>query len=919
MIGRCSLSTLVAMAALLTNRAGAQPPPGRAVSKSGVPVGGQELFTLALNSTPVGEIPGTIRLVQGNVEVVLKDGTRMLKAATASTFLITLPQVLPQDFTLEFDLIPKAGGPPPDLSIEGTPTVNQGPGSAHLLWQADGYLAVIGGGQDNYEQPMPEDLRAALPGVLTEVGVSFEGNTVKLYTNGRRLYTLERQFARGRVLRVSLGGVDDANAVYLAGLRVATGAPVIAEGPQQSESRSQASTAASTAVTGLVVTIDGQKKATLKWTAVPDAFGYAALRWKPSDLTCCKNLSPPGAASITEWLDGVLADGTYAYRVYATTATGTVFGETRVTVKQGTISEGITGAGSGTIASTAPPAPPPILTPNRPVDPITSTSIMSNAPAATIAPITGTPNQAWLRWTPATGAVNYIVLRREGANPEERRTANPITQSYFNDAIANHAITYSYQVRAYQADGKYGNSAWVTFTPPPMANPAGFIARQVGAGEVMLSWQKVDGASEYRLEGPGLPSGIAATSEVFLGVGGLQADAPLSWKVVAVYGGSLFDPSTRPTASITLPSTPWRSVPWLSMRNGAGSLIEEIAYYSSLIQSGAIKDCKKPDTPWDCMVPAYDIITKFPVDEVFYNRLMDIRTPGTPGKGGRPVYDVAFADMRDMGAGRHVYCTDAGIAPANETLCWASTHGPAPGATDWGDPVVALNSTAGPPNRGWTFFRQGIKGTLFAAFDGTSQVGGYGTDQYSFAKASTVLDTEGPKRLPHACLACHGGRYDPTSHTVVETSLIPLDPSALVFSGTVPEETIRQINMVVLNANPSPAVAAYIRGLYRGTPEVAGTTADRNYVPRGWWTAPDLYRKVVRPYCQGCHLQQQPRIDFASYENFTTFKAAILTAVCSTRTMPHAEAPFKALWRDGKDESLPDYLMTTLGLGKCTP
>jgi hypothetical protein len=355
-----------------------------------------------------------------------------------------------------------------------------------------------------------------------------------MYTNGIRLYTLaDRLFVRGKVLRVTLGGQSEENAVYLARLRVAAGAgsagvaasasalPATQTGTAMvsqpvTTSGAQAATATATAVTGLVVTTDAQGKATLRWTAVADAWDYTVLRWKVGDLTCCKNLSPPGSASTTEWLDGVLADGTYAYRVYATTGTGTVFGETRVTVRQGTISEGISAAGSGTVAAPAPPPPPPILNSDRPTEPITSTSIMSNAPATTlVAPITGTPSQAQLRWGLVAGAMNYVVLRREGSNPEEQRTPTPIREAYFNDAITNPAITYSYRVRAFQADGKYGNSDWVSFTPPAMVNPTGFSARQIGAGEVMLSWQRVAGASEYRLEGPGLPSGIAKTQEVF--------------------------------------------------------------------------------------------------------------------------------------------------------------------------------------------------------------------------------------------------------------------------------------------------------------------------------------------------------------------------------------------------------------------
>ena len=224
-----ALSLLTALAGSV--RAQPTPPPGVAFA-AGFQPGSQSLFVLDLSGTPVGEVPVTIRLLDGNVAVVLQGGRRVLKASTAAEFLITLPQVLPQDFTLEFDFIPKLGGPPPDLSFEGTPTINQGVASAHLLWQTD-YLAIIGGAQDNYETPMPEDFKATLPGTLTRVGVSFSGSTIRLYTNGRRLYTLDRVFARGLFLRVSLGGEDDANAVYLAGLRIATGAPlVVAATPQ---------------------------------------------------------------------------------------------------------------------------------------------------------------------------------------------------------------------------------------------------------------------------------------------------------------------------------------------------------------------------------------------------------------------------------------------------------------------------------------------------------------------------------------------------------------------------------------------------------------------------------------------------------------------------------------------------------------
>jgi hypothetical protein len=408
-----------------------QPPAGRALTKSGVPLRGQELFALDLGNTLMGEVPAALKLLSGNVEVVRKDGVPMLKAATASAFLITLPEVLPADFTLEFDLIPKVGGPPPDLSVEGTPTINQGPGSAHLLWQADAYLAVIGGAQDNYEQPMPEDLRTSMPGVLTHVGLSFEGNTVRLYTNGHRLYTLERQFARGRVLRVSMGGIDEGvGAVYLAGLRIATGGPVIAANPTPAPGTTKVETPPGTggrigpgppgaterqqsgltgsetvqqksgltgetttlpAVTGITPRVSAQGDASLSWAALQEATSYFVVRWKVDDPACCSNFSPPAGVPALTWQDGVLPrSGTYGYRVYATSSAGISVGETRVMYQR--------------IASVSEPAPEPAPSPAPagPASKQTVTKTLSPVPASRTITPTGIT---------ATGAFSAIASR----------------------------------------------------------------------------------------------------------------------------------------------------------------------------------------------------------------------------------------------------------------------------------------------------------------------------------------------------------------------------------------------------------------------------------------------------------------------------------------------------------------------------
>jgi hypothetical protein len=198
--------------------------PAATVAQPAVPQRpGPYLFVLDLAGTPLDEFPSSVKALNGTMTVVNKNGQHMLRASSPSELLITLPQGLPADFTVEVELIPKSCCNPEDLMVEGTPAMNRGPASAQLSWHPK-HLMVVGGGE-MYQSDMPADLAVSTPGNLTSVVMAFSGATVKLYTNGRRLFTLDRQFVRGRVLRVWLGGQDEgANAVYLAGLRVGTGA-----------------------------------------------------------------------------------------------------------------------------------------------------------------------------------------------------------------------------------------------------------------------------------------------------------------------------------------------------------------------------------------------------------------------------------------------------------------------------------------------------------------------------------------------------------------------------------------------------------------------------------------------------------------------------------------------------------------------
>src|SRR5258706_15331888 len=89
--------------------------------------------------------------------------------------------------------------------LEGTATRNRGVASAELTWHS-AHIMAVGGGGEVYQSDMPAGLPASTPGDLTQLGLEFLGSTIKLDTNGRRMYTLDKQFARGRGLGGGLGG-----------------------------------------------------------------------------------------------------------------------------------------------------------------------------------------------------------------------------------------------------------------------------------------------------------------------------------------------------------------------------------------------------------------------------------------------------------------------------------------------------------------------------------------------------------------------------------------------------------------------------------------------------------------------------------------------------------------------------------------
>lgn len=188
--------------------------------------GAKVMFYTDFSEDQVGDFARGLKFVGGAMDVVEREGVRMLRATGRSTFLIPLPRKLPERFTLEFDIVARnsnccAGE---ELAFEGGRTLDRGPKSVEVLWHHQ-YAAMLGSGQDmgNSTVRFSEPVQATLIGQLAHIRVMVNGPYFKMYTNERRIYNIpELSFRRDSVIRVLMAGRQEPERiVYLGMIRVA--------------------------------------------------------------------------------------------------------------------------------------------------------------------------------------------------------------------------------------------------------------------------------------------------------------------------------------------------------------------------------------------------------------------------------------------------------------------------------------------------------------------------------------------------------------------------------------------------------------------------------------------------------------------------------------------------------------------------
>jgi OmpA-OmpF porin, OOP family len=184
--------------------------------------GERVLFYTDFTEEKVGNFPSRLEFGDGQMELVELNGIRALKAANSSHFAVVLPEVLPQKFTIEIDIISR------NSNCCASANVFLGGGEAQdnkFSYVALGHNGLAVGGnnkQENNATPSTEfnDRYRGKPGQFRIMG---DGKYLKVYADEKRYLNIPNaNFKRDKLVWLTMEGRNDGDAaVYISKIRIA--------------------------------------------------------------------------------------------------------------------------------------------------------------------------------------------------------------------------------------------------------------------------------------------------------------------------------------------------------------------------------------------------------------------------------------------------------------------------------------------------------------------------------------------------------------------------------------------------------------------------------------------------------------------------------------------------------------------------
>ena len=303
------------------------------------------------------------------------------------------------------------------------------------------------------------------------------------------------------------------------------------------------------------------------------------------------------------------------------------------------------------------------------------------------------------------------------------------------------------------------------------------------------------------------------------------------------------------------------------------------------------------------------------------------------GFGQKTEYVARFFNKHELSLGRELVCVRSPLA------CYIRKYG----------------EPGGPAAQALDFLAAGTHPTDIVAIDtlaGSPGIGFYAFGADGKMKPSTVFDLQGPKAMPAVCMGCHGAK-DVEGLGLVPAYFVPVDPAAHVYPAGAPSaaEVLKIVNISVSQStNTTLNIRRYIAEAMYRKPDFCNPTVppceppgcppppeppppecndpffvqydDRlpptyRFAVSGEAVArPTLFKEVVRPFCQTCHMSR-PGIDWYDASLLKANATLVRERVCGTHPlMPNTFAPYRNLWQGPQAM---DLLMDFLGVPRCGP
>ncbi|HWB41589.1 MAG TPA: OmpA family protein [Gemmatimonadales bacterium] len=209
--------------------AGPAAPPKRAgegafVSFDFVP-GDRVLFYDDYTADNVGDFPRRLEFAEGNAEVAEWEGAKWLRVGKSTKFAVALPEVLPQQFTIEFDYVTNhraSNGWPIMLNMSGSDVNWESQGNAYPTVRFTYNKGGVYSGKIESEGPAGGDLADK----VNRARIMVDGKYTKVYINGVRVANAPNaDVGRSNKVQLWVPGYDPegVQATLIGPIRIAAG------------------------------------------------------------------------------------------------------------------------------------------------------------------------------------------------------------------------------------------------------------------------------------------------------------------------------------------------------------------------------------------------------------------------------------------------------------------------------------------------------------------------------------------------------------------------------------------------------------------------------------------------------------------------------------------------------------------------